>query len=151
MRVKLCSRCPYTPRDLAGHYDPQGDLHVCAKCDREQGASINHRPHKAHRRQRCVTVLNILGTAQPTVARSATENSASYGTTRAEPPSVQRSALTASGHVKRATAAGYVDFTSPDNRRGEIPAASRSSDADRYPAEIKHADGNICFISGDAT
>jgi hypothetical protein len=151
MRVKLCSRCPYTPHDLAGHYDPQGDLHVCAKCDAEQGASTNYRPHKVHRRQQCVTAPNIPGTVRPSVARSATESLASYGTTPAEPPSVQRSALTASGHVKRATAAGYVDFTPPDNRRGEVPAASRSSDADRYPAEIKHADSNICFISGDAT
>src|ERR1700676_2211377 len=23
MRVKLCARCPYAPRDLAGHYDPE--------------------------------------------------------------------------------------------------------------------------------
>jgi hypothetical protein len=128
MRVKLCSRCPYTPHDLAGHYDPQGDLHVCAKCDAEQGASTNYRPHKTHRRQQCVTAPNIPGTAQPSVARSATENLASSGTTAAEPPSVQRSALTASRHVRKATAAGYVDFTPPDNRRG---------DADCHPAEIR--------------
>jgi hypothetical protein len=24
MRVKLCSRCPYSPLDLAGYYDPVG-------------------------------------------------------------------------------------------------------------------------------
>jgi hypothetical protein len=36
MRVKLCARCPYTPRELAGHYDPEATLHVCAKCDGEQ-------------------------------------------------------------------------------------------------------------------
>jgi hypothetical protein len=24
MRVKLCSRCPYSPLDLAGYYDPAG-------------------------------------------------------------------------------------------------------------------------------
>jgi hypothetical protein len=119
MRVKLCSRCPYTPRDLAGHYDPEGVLHVCAKCDGEQGASTNYCPHKAHRRQQCVTAPNILGTAQPSVARSATENLASYGTTAAEPPSVQGSALTASRHARKATADGYVDFTPPDSDRGD--------------------------------
>jgi hypothetical protein len=137
MRVKLCSRCPYTPRDLAGHYDPEGDLHVCAKCDAEQGANPNYRPHRTHRRQPCVTAPDIPRTAQPSVVRSATENLASSGTTRAEPPSVQRSALTASRHVRKATAAGYVDFTPPDNRRGEIPAASRRNDADRYPTGIR--------------
>jgi hypothetical protein len=26
MRVKLRSRCPYTPRDLTGHFDPEGEL-----------------------------------------------------------------------------------------------------------------------------
>jgi hypothetical protein len=41
MRVKLCARCPYTPRDLAGHYDPEATLHVGAKCDGEQEYSPN--------------------------------------------------------------------------------------------------------------
>ena len=40
MRVKVCSRCPYTPRDLADHYDPDGILHACAKCDGEHGARM---------------------------------------------------------------------------------------------------------------
>jgi hypothetical protein len=57
MRVKLCSRCPYTPRDLAGHYDPEGILHVCAKCDGRQEASTNHYPRKAYRRQQCAISL----------------------------------------------------------------------------------------------
>jgi hypothetical protein len=151
MRVKLCSRCPYTPRDLAGHYDPQGDLHVCAKCDAEQGASTDYRPHKTHRRQRCVTAPKIPGMAQPCVARSATDNLASSGTIRAEPPSVQRSALSASGHVCKTTAVGYVDFTPLDNSRGEDRAARRRSDAGRHPSEIEYADGDICFTLGDAT
>jgi hypothetical protein len=29
MRVKLCARCPYTPGDLIGHYDPQAAIYVC--------------------------------------------------------------------------------------------------------------------------
>jgi hypothetical protein len=122
MRVKLCSRCPYIPRDLAGHYDPEGVLYACAKCDGEQGASTNYYPSKAYRRQQCVTTPNILGTARPHVARFATEGLASYGTTPGEPPSVPRSALTASRHARKATADGYVDFTPPDGR-DEAPAA----------------------------
>jgi hypothetical protein len=50
MRVKLCARCPYTPRDLADHHDPEGTLHVCAKCDGQQEASTNHYPREANRR-----------------------------------------------------------------------------------------------------
>jgi hypothetical protein len=124
MRVKLCSRCPYTPRDLAGHYDPEGVLHVCAKCDVEQAASTNYRPRKPHRRQQCVTAPNIPGMTQPSVARSATDDLASYGTTPGEPPSVQRSALTASRHARKATADGYVDFTLPDDGCSETSAAT---------------------------
>ena len=128
MRVKLCARWPYTPRDLAGHYDPEGALHVCAKCDGQQEASTNHYPRKTRRRQKCATVPNILGTAQPSIARSVTESLASSGTAPGEPPSVQRSALTASRPVKRATAVGYVDFKPPDKGCSEHHAAfSRSS------------------------
>jgi hypothetical protein len=36
MRVKLCARCPYTPRDLAHHYDPEAALYACATCDNGQ-------------------------------------------------------------------------------------------------------------------
>jgi hypothetical protein len=129
MRVKLCSRCPYTPRDLAGHYDPEGIIHVCAKCDREREPSTNHYPRNVHRRQKCATVPNIPGTEQPSVARSATESLASYGTTAAEPPSVQRNALTASRHARKVIADGCVGFTPPDNGSGKTPAAiSRSSE-----------------------
>lgn len=52
MKVKLCARCPYTPRDLTGHYDPEGTLHVCAKCDGQQEASTNDYPREAHRRHK---------------------------------------------------------------------------------------------------
>jgi len=64
MRVRLCKRCPYTPRDLAGHYDPEGAFHVCAKCDGQQDASTNHYPRKAYRREQCAPVPNIFTTAQ---------------------------------------------------------------------------------------
>lgn len=42
MKVTLCTRCPYGPRDLADHYDPEAALHVCAKCDGEQRMLTNH-------------------------------------------------------------------------------------------------------------
>jgi hypothetical protein len=41
MRVKLSARCPYTPGDLIGHYDPQSALYVCAKCDGSQEVITN--------------------------------------------------------------------------------------------------------------
>jgi hypothetical protein len=119
MRVKLCARCPYTPRDLAGHYDPEGLLHVCAKCDGEHEASSKHYPRKVHRRQKCPTVPNVFAMAQPSVARSVTEGLASSGIIPAEPPSVQRNALTASRPASRATADGCAHSEPPDNTRCE--------------------------------
>ncbi|MEH2470782.1 hypothetical protein V1281_008030 [Nitrobacteraceae bacterium AZCC 2161] len=123
MRVKLCARCPYTPRDLAGHYDPEGMLHVCAKCDGEQEASTNYYPRKADRRQQYATVPNIFGTAQRSVAQSVTESLVSSGITPGEPRSVQGSALIASRPARRVIADGYVGFTSPDGAYDENPAA----------------------------
>src|SRR2546430_7993913 len=119
MRVKLCARCPYTPRDLAGHYDPEGFLHVCAKCDGEHEASSKHYPRKVLRRQKCPTVPNVFAMAQPSVARSVTEGLASSGIIPAEPPSVQRNALTASRPASRATADGCAHSEPPDNTRCE--------------------------------
>ena len=123
MRVKICARCPYTPRDLAGHYDPEGIVHVCAKCDGQRRLSTNHYPRKAHRRQKCATVLNISGTVQPSVARSATEGSASSAATAAKLPSVRRSALTASCVARKMTVDGYVGFKPPDNSQSGKPSA----------------------------
>ena len=114
MRVKLCTRCPYTPRDLAGHYDPEAALHVCAKCDGEQGMLTNHYPREAYRRRACSTVPNIFGMAQRSAAPSVTESLVSSGTTPGELPSVQRSALIVSRPDRRPTADGYAGFTPPD-------------------------------------
>src|SRR5882762_2405918 len=119
MRVKLCGRCPYTPRDLAGHYDPEAALHACAKCDGEQGRPTQHYPRKAYRRRACSTVPNIFGMAQRSAAPSVTESLVSSGTTPGELPSVQRSALTASRPARRATADGYADFEPPDHSCSE--------------------------------
>jgi hypothetical protein len=119
MRVKLCARCPYLPRDLAGHYDPMGALHACAKCDSQQRAGTNQYPRKAHRRQQCTTVPNIFLTAQPSVARSVTDSLVSSGIIAGEPPSVRRNAPIASRPAGKATAVGYADFTQPDGGLSE--------------------------------
>ena len=119
MRVKLCARCPYTPRDLAGHYDPEAALHVCAKCDGEQGMLTNHCPREAYRRRKCATVPNIFGMTQRSAAPSVTESLVSSGTTPGALPSVQGNALIASRPAGRATADGYADFKPPDNSCNE--------------------------------
>ena len=125
MRVKACSVCPYTPRDLAGHYDPEAILHVCAKCDERPGASTSY-PRKVHRRQQCEAFPNNPGTARPSGARSAVESSALYATTPGEPPSVRRNALIASRRARTVTADGCFDFRPPDSDRGEAPAVFSS-------------------------
>jgi hypothetical protein len=123
VRVNFCLRCPYTPLGLAGHYDPAGLLRACARCDGELPVSTNYYPRKAHtRRQQCVVAPNILGMAEPSVARFATVGLVSYGTIPGEPPSAQGSAPTASRHARKAIADGYVGFTPPDDR-GEALAA----------------------------
>ena len=127
MRVKLCSRCPYAPRDLAGHYDPEAAIHVCAKCDGAETASTNCYPRKADRRQQCETPPNIPGMVQPSVVRFATESSASYGTIPGEPHSARRIAPTASRRARKATADGCVDFTPPDDRAEPLAAILRNS------------------------
>jgi hypothetical protein len=116
MRVKLCARCPYTPQDLASHYDPEAPLHACAKCDHGNAVVTRHYPREAERRRRCSTVPIIFGTAQRSVAPSATEGLVSSATTPVELPSVQRSALIASDSAKRATADGYSDFALPEEQ-----------------------------------
>jgi hypothetical protein len=95
MRVKPCARCPYTPQDLTGHYDPEAALHVCAKCDGEQATLTNHYPRETRRRRKWETVPNILNNAQRSAAPSVTESSVLSAATPGERPSVQRSALIA--------------------------------------------------------
>jgi hypothetical protein len=122
MRVKLCAQCPYTPRDLVGHYDPEGLLHVCAKCDGQQEVSTNNYPREPHRRRRCATVPTLFAPAQPSVARSATESLVSSGTIPGALLSVQKSAPSASRRAARVTADGYVGFMPLDGSCSEHPA-----------------------------
>jgi hypothetical protein len=99
-----------------------GDVACCITGGRHR-LNTHHYPRKAHRRQQCATVLNISGTVQPSVARSATEGSASSAATPAKLPSVRRSALTASCVAKKMTVDGYVGFKLPDNGQSEDPPA----------------------------
>ena len=110
MRVKLCARCPYKPQDLAGHYDPEAGLHACAKCDDEQVVLTKHYPQEGYRRRKCSAApdISIFGTAQRNAVPSVTENLVSSGTIAGELPSVQRTAVIASGPARRATADGYM-------------------------------------------
>ena len=121
MRVKLCARCPYTPQDLTGHYDPEAALHVCAKCDGEHGGSTQHYPRKAYRRRTCSTAPNIFGMAQRSAAPSVTESLVSSGTTPGELPSVQRSASIAPSRARRPTADGCSVFKLRDR---QLPSES---------------------------
>ena len=116
MRVKLCRRCPYTPRDLADHYDPEAALHVCAKCDGEQAMLTNHYPREVHRRRKCATLHNIFELAQRSCAPSVTESLVSSGTTLGKLPSVQGSAQIAPRPASWVIADGYSDFAPPDNQ-----------------------------------
>jgi hypothetical protein len=126
MRVKLCTRCPYLPCDLTGHYDPESALHLCAKCDDQREATAKHYPRKAYWRQKCATFPNIVGIAQRSVARSVTESSVLSGTTPGEPPSVQRNAPIASKPDRTVTADGCIGFRPlPDNGRGGHQATAQ--------------------------
>ena len=127
MRVKLCGRCPYTPYDLADHYDPLAALHACAKCDHEQGVPNEHDLRETQRRRKCSTSLSKKSLAQPSVAPFAPESLASSVTIRGELPSVQGSALITSIPASKATADGYGDFARPDGGRGDhdLEAACR--------------------------
>jgi hypothetical protein len=115
MRVKLCARCPYTPRDLAEHYDPAAPLHACAKCDGEQRMLDQRELGESHRRRKCTTTRFRSGKTQWNVAPFATESSASSGTIAVESPSVQSDASITSRPAGRATADGCGDFERPDD------------------------------------
>jgi hypothetical protein len=125
MRVKLCARCPYTPRDLADHYDPDAALYACAKCDGEVGILNAYGPCGPERRRQCSTSLDIISMTTPGVAPFAKDGLASSVTTPGELPSVQKNASIASGHAGRATAIGCADFAPPDYGLRETTGVSR--------------------------
>jgi hypothetical protein len=125
MRVKLCARCPYTPRDLTGHYDPEATLHLCAKCDGEQGALTKRFPRETRWRRECSKTPNTFNMAPRSAVPSVTAGSVSSDTTAGELHSVQGSALIASRPDRRPTADGYAGFTPPEKQPGimtKVPA-----------------------------
>ena len=128
MRVKLCGRCPYTPRDLADHYDPDAVLYACAKCDGEPWILNPYDPTEVQRRRQCTTTFETISMILPSVAPSATDGLDLSATTPGEPRSVQRSAWIASRPAERAITDGCVDFALPDDGCGvrEISASTAS-------------------------
>jgi len=125
--VRLCTRAPYAPHEMADHHrSGKAALHACATCDREQRMLEGQCPAETHRRRKCSTILSTSRTAQRNNAPFATESSASSVTIPGEPPFVQRGALNSSSFVGRATADGCGDLAPPE----EVAAGSRQ----RFPA-----------------
>src|SRR5258708_6764927 len=94
-------------------------LHVCAKCDSEEGMINKYDPREAQRRQECSTAPRTFSTVKRNAARSVTESLVSSGTTLGESRFVQRSALIASRRAGRPTANGYAGFKPPDHSCGD--------------------------------
>jgi hypothetical protein len=69
MRVKLCARCPYTPGDLIGHYDPQAALYVCAKCDGSQEVITNKNARRSAISLKSVGGTNFLSLSKSLAAK----------------------------------------------------------------------------------
>jgi hypothetical protein len=127
MRVKLCATCPYTPRDLAGHYDPAAALHLCAKCD------VEHDLRETRRRRTCpVTTINTARMDELCAAPFATEGSASFAIIAAAPPCVPKNASSISRAAGRTTAVGYGDFAPPEGSGGR----TRSSWPSTFPNKV---------------
>ncbi len=135
MQVKLCARCPYSPRDLADHYDINAALHLCATYDAE------YDPCETLRRPTCRTrVSNATGktglTARHAVP-SATESLALFAITAVARPSVQPDASSVSSSAGTATAAGYGDFELPEHRGTD---QSASPGAREFRTGSRHAE-----------
>ena len=63
MRVKLCARCPYTPRDLADYYDANSSSHLCFRCDSKSAPAELAILVTANRESKCAPAENILNAA----------------------------------------------------------------------------------------
>jgi len=127
MRVKLCARCPYTPCDLAHHYDPEAALYACAKCDEEQYLCVTRW------RRKCSTEIETASAAKPSAALFAKESLASSAIIAREPRSAPRDASISSGHGATTTRDGCGDFAPPDEfGGGSSPRlSSRTAPVDR--------------------
>ena len=119
MKVKLCDRCPYTPYDLADHYDPGAALHACATCDRDRATFTHQHANKTQWSRTCATTRSSISIAQQSVAPFATGSLASSATIPGEPPSAQGGAWITSRPAAMATTDGYGGFAPPDQHREE--------------------------------
>jgi hypothetical protein len=129
MRVKLCSRCPYTPHDLADHYDPAAALYACARCDGEIGILNTSNSREAQRRQPCATPFHSISMTPPSAAPFAKDGLASFAITHGEPPCAPKSASIASRPAGTPTAHGCADFAPPEARLREATGLSCGSAA----------------------
>jgi hypothetical protein len=120
MRVKLCNRCPYTPSDLADHYDPAAALYACAKCDGEVGILNKSNSREAQRREPCTTTFHSISTTPPSAAPFAKGGSVSSAITLGGLPSVPGSASIASRPEGSATRDGCADFAPPDHGHRDV-------------------------------
>jgi hypothetical protein len=119
MKVKLCERCPYTPYDLADHYDPVAALHACAICDRDQAAVTQQHSNKTQWSRTCATTRSSISMTQQSDAPFATGSLASSVTIPGAPPSARSGAWITSRPAATATTDGYGDFAPPDLCREE--------------------------------
>lgn len=110
MKVKLCGRCPYTPRDLDDHYNPVAAHHACARCDGEQGKIRMYYPRETYRRRICSIVPSIFSIPQRSGAPCAAESSVSSGTIPGDRTYVRGSAPIASSFGAKTTATGCTRF-----------------------------------------
>lgn len=116
-------------------------VHLCARCDGKPEAND---PLKMERRQTCATNPNMFETAPPSVARSATEDSASCGTIPGELRSVQRSALIGLRRVRKPTANGYHGFAPPD-RAPSSTASHWEAQREIHPGQRQDAPPSTCL------
>jgi hypothetical protein len=65
MRVKLCTRCPYSPRDLANYYDGRSNSHLCFRCDDKRAPAELAILVTVNEESKCATAANILDAAAP--------------------------------------------------------------------------------------
>jgi hypothetical protein len=113
VQVKLCTQCPYSPRDLADHYDIDAALHLCARCDAKFGSF-----HTLRRRRCRARTINATGSSGPTKLRavpSAMASLVSFAIIAAARPCVRPGASTVSSFAVRTIAAGYGDFELPEH------------------------------------
>jgi hypothetical protein len=127
MRVKLCARCPYTPRDLDDHYDPAAANHACARCDGQQDRGTLYYPRETYRRRKCSIVPSIFSIPQRSAAPSVAASSVSSGTIPGDRSSVRRSVPIGSRSGEKATAIGFTRFEPPGSDSGSLEENCSSS------------------------